>query len=123
MKILRSILESRTIRYVTHNERPGIDVSSATRVGVLDTPFSELKEKFGEPIYDANSESTTAEWRVVLLDRNERTVAIYDWETGLDPKKNRRWIVATATPVLRMDSTLWVFDEIKAILSGSGVKG
>ncbi len=63
--------------FLTHNEKE-INVSGTSFVGYVNTTYSKLFEKFGEPFDDGYK--TDAEWEIEFSDGKVAT--IYNWENG-----------------------------------------
>lgn len=63
--------------FLTHNEKE-INVSGTSFVGYVNTTYSKLFEKFGEPFDDGYK--TDAEWEIEFSDGKVAT--IYNWKKG-----------------------------------------
>lgn len=63
--------------FLTHNEKE-INVSGTSFVGYVNTTYSKLFEKFGEPFDDGYK--TDAEWDIEFSDGKVAT--IYNWKNG-----------------------------------------
>lgn len=63
--------------FLTHNEKE-INVSDTSLVGYVNTTYSKLFEKFGEPFDDGYK--TDAEWEIEFSDGKVAT--IYNWKNG-----------------------------------------
>lgn len=63
--------------FLTHNEKE-INVSGTSLVGYVNTTYSKLFEKFGEPFDDGYK--TDAEWEIEFSDGKVAT--IYNWKNG-----------------------------------------
>lgn len=63
--------------FLTHNEKE-INVSGTSLVGYVNTTYSKLFEKFGEPFDDGYK--TDAEWAIEFSDGKVAT--IYNWKNG-----------------------------------------
>lgn len=63
--------------FFTHNEKE-INVSGTSFVGYVNTTYSKLFEKFGEPFDDGYK--TDAEWEIEFSDGKVAT--IYNWKNG-----------------------------------------
>lgn len=61
--------------FLTHNEKE-INVSGTSLVGYVNTTYSKLFEKFGEPFDDGYK--TDAEWEIEFSDGKVAT--IYNWK-------------------------------------------
>lgn len=64
-------------KFSTHNEKE-INISGTSLVGYVNTTYSKLFEKFGEPTDDGYK--TDAEWRIEFSDG--KVAAIYNWKNG-----------------------------------------
>ena len=65
-------------KFSTHNEKE-INISGTSFVGYVNTTYSKLFEKFGEPI-DGDGYKTDAEWEIEFSDGKVAT--IYNWRIG-----------------------------------------
>lgn len=81
--------------FLTHNEKE-INVSDTSLVGYVNTTYSKLFEKFGEPI-DGDGYKTDAEWEIEFPDGEIATIynykdgKNYNGDKGLKVERITKW--------------------------------
>jgi hypothetical protein len=66
------------MHFVTHNEKPDIDVNCTSLVGYVDTGYDILRRAFGEPT--SGCDKSDAEWLLEFADGKVATV--YNYKDG-----------------------------------------